>query len=172
MGIRTSLLAAGVFLGGATFMCAALPAFADTAAPMVPVEIPAAPAGADLTKLAVAFLDACVTRDADYVAANSIEDPVGSFSSFGSGAPKISDRIEFAEHLRPLKKVGWDGLDPKGWVSGNVAWFADVADGILPDGKKIPIRISLVMRNTGAGWKVVHVHVSEGVHRDGIRKGS
>lgn len=169
MSRKLSFVAAGLLLGGAI---GTMPAIAETAAPMSSAEKPAVPAGEELTKLAIAFLDACVTRDADYVAANSIEDPVGSFSSFGSGEPKISDRMTFADHLRPLKKVGWAGLDPKGWVSGDVAWFADVADGVLPDGKKIPIRISLVMRNTGTAWKVVHVHVSEGVHRDGIRKGT
>lgn len=161
--MATSLLLAGTTLGGAAYASpamAAAPALAQAAVP----------ASEEAMAVAMAFLESCVTRDADYVADHSIEDPEGSFSAFGSGEAKISNRIEFADHLRYLKKVSWEDLNPTGFMYGDVAWFADVAYGVLPDGKKLPIRMSLVMRNTDDGWKVVHVHVSEGVIRGGIKK--
>jgi hypothetical protein len=133
---------------------------------------PAKPADADLTKLAIAFLDACVTRDADYVAAHSIDDPVGSFTGIGSGTGDKWTLQDTLDDLRGLKKVGWEGLDPKGYVIGDAAWFSDLAYGVLPDGKKITIRISLVLRKVGSDWKAVHFHVSEGLAHGGIKKDS
>lgn len=131
---------------------------------------PAAVADEALTELAVKYLEANVIRDSKYVFENSIDLPKGSYTGIGSGTGTDWKLKYAAGHLDGLKKVGWEGLDPKGYVVGDVAWFTDLAHGVLPDGKKIDIRISLVMRKVGDEWKTVHHHVSEGVDRSGIKK--
>lgn len=131
---------------------------------------PATEADAALTELAVKYLEANVVRDSTYVFENSIDLPKGSYTGIGSGTGTDWKLKYAAGHLDGLKKVGWEGLDPKGYVVGDVAWFTDLAHGVLPDGEKIDIRISLVMRKVGDEWKTVHHHVSEGVDRSGIKK--
>ena len=131
---------------------------------------PAQRASQEVLHAAARYLEACVTRDADYIAANSVDD--GSFWGIGSGPGPGWNLHETVEHLRGLKKAGWSGLNPQGFVAGDFAWFTDYAKGILPDGKQLDIRVTLVMRHLGKRWKVVHFHVSEGVQREGIKLGS
>ena len=116
---------------------------------------------------AVRYLNACVTRDADYIAANSVAD--GSFTGITSGRSPPEGLEEIVGHLRGLKKAGWSGLDPAGFIAGDFAWFTDHAKGVLPDGQEIGIRTTLLMRQIGNEWKAVHFHVSEGVERTGIQ---
>lgn len=130
---------------------------------------PAQPAGKEVLESALRYLDACVTRDADYVAANSIDAPEGSFSGFTTGPGPASGLRDFVDHLKGLKPVKWSGLNPRGFAVGDVAWFTDYAKGIIPSGQPLEIRVTLLMRRVGKDWKVAHFHVSEGVHREGIR---
>lgn len=131
---------------------------------------PAVKADAALSALAKAYLEACVTRDADYVFAHSIDLPKGSFTGITTGSGTDWSLQHAAGHLRGLKPVKWEGLDPQGWVVGDFAWFSGLAKGIIPSGEALTIRISLVMRKIGNDWKGVHWQVSEGVDRTGIRK--
>jgi ketosteroid isomerase-like protein len=119
---------------------------------------------------AVRYLTACVTRDVDYIAANSATD--GSFTGTTSGCGQPQSLDEIVSHLRGLKKAGWSQLRPTGFVAGDFAWFTDHANGVLPDGNEIGIRTTLLMRRIDDGWKVVHFHVSEGVERVGIELSS
>lgn len=138
--------------------------------PAASSSAPVRPADAALQRLAMRFLQACVDRDADYVAANSIDEPAGSFTIIGTGLGTDWSLGNFTGHLRGLKPVQWSGLEPRGYVLGDMAWFTDLAQGILPDGRTLDIRVTLIMRRVGSSWKVVHNHISEGVHRGGIRK--
>jgi SnoaL-like domain len=131
---------------------------------------PAQRASQEVLHAATRYLEACVTRDADYIAANSVDD--GSFWGIGSAPGPGWNLQETVEHLRGLKKAGWSGLKPQGFVAGDFAWFTDYAKGVLPDGEQLDIRVTLVMRHLGERWKVVHFHVSEGVQREGIKLGS
>lgn len=129
-------------------------------------------ADAELTKLATLFLEACVTRDADYLAAHSIDAPVGSFTGIGTGSSDTANWTHAVnvEHFRHLKPVKWSGLSPDGYVVGDMAWFTDLAKGIMPDGQELTIRTTLIMRRIDGAWKAVHYHVSEPVVRGGVKK--
>lgn len=157
----------------ATAACAAIvslmwnpPAMADKASPKGQV------ASQEVIDAALRYLDACVTRDADYVAANSIDDPAGSFSGINTGPGPANDLKHVVDHLRGLKPVKWGGLNPKGYMAGDFAWFTDYAKGIIPSGQQLDVRATLLMRRVDGKWKVVHYHVSEGVKREGIARGS
>jgi hypothetical protein len=119
---------------------------------------------------AVRYLTACVTRDADYIAANSATD--GSFTGTTSGCSQPQSLDAIVSHLRGLKTAGWSQLHPTGHMAGDFAWFTDHSNGVLPDGKEIGIRTTLLMRRIDGQWKVVHFHVSESVERGGIELGS
>ena len=120
----------------------------------------------EVYEAAVRYLEACVTRDCEYIAASSVTD--GSFTGTTSGSSPPLSLEEIVSHLRGLKKAGWSQLHPTGYVAGDFAWFTDHAAGMLPNGEKIGIRTTLLMRRLEGRWKVVHFHVSEGVDRPGI----
>lgn len=78
------------------------------------------PAPPDVVAAATLFLNACVERDIDAMLGASVEETEGSFAAFNTAGTDPQDRQTFAEHLRPLRKAGWAGLDPAGWVVGPV----------------------------------------------------
>jgi hypothetical protein len=152
------------------------PAFAEGASASAPRlastgsgHSAAKPADQEVIEAALRYLDACVTRDAAYVAANSIDDPAGSYSGITTGPGPAQGLQEIVDHLKGLKPVKWSGQHPKGYVVGDFAWFTDYAKGIIPSGQALDIRATLLMRRVGKDWKVVHFHVSEGVQRGGIK---
>ena len=129
-------------------------------------HLPARKADEHVMELARRYLEACVTRDADYLAANSIDDPAGSYLGINTGpGPGLGMEVNIA-HFREVPPVQWSGLSPEGYVVGDLAWFTDYAKGVLPSGKQLDIRVTLIMRRIGETWKTVHYHVSEGVPVD------
>ncbi len=124
-------------------------------------------ADAELVALAVKWLQACTERDTAYVEAHGLAEPADAFTCIGSAGEPFGLQ-PFAEHLRGLKPAGWNGLAPEGWVRGDTAWFTGSAQGLLPSGEPLLIRISVVMLRVGDVWKIIHCHVSEGVDREGI----
>jgi hypothetical protein len=135
-------------------------------------DLPARKAGKPLLDLARRYLEACVTRDADYLAANSIDDPEGSYLGINTGPGPGLDMKANIAHFRTVPPVTWSGLSPEGYVVGDLAWFTDYAKGVLPSGKQLDIRVTLIMRRIGETWKTVHYHVSEGVVADLSSSGS
>lgn len=131
---------------------------------------PAVPADDNAMEAVVNYLQANVLRDVNYVFANSIDLPKGSYVGMGSGTGKDFSLEYAAGHLAGLKPVSWEGLSPEGYMVGNMAWFTDLATAVLPDGRKVLIRITVVMRKVGEQWYAVHHQVSEGVSRSGIKK--
>jgi hypothetical protein len=134
----------------------------QSAAPTIPQ-----PAEAAAMDIALRWLQACVERDADFIDANSVDNPAPAFSSIGTAMAPFSLE-DFSSHLRDLKKVGWGGLKLTGYQLGTAAWFYGMEDGLLPWGEALTIRISLTMVNIGGAWKVCQSHVSESVERSGI----
>jgi hypothetical protein len=135
-------------------------------APVATGHLPAGMADERLVAFARRYLEACVTRDVDYLAANSIDDPEGSYSGINSGpGPGLGMAVNIA-HFREVPPVKWSGLSPEGYVVGDLAWFTDYAKGVLPSGNQLDIRVTLIMRRIGVEWKTVHYHVSEGVAVD------
>jgi hypothetical protein len=113
----------------------------------------ASKAGTDVVELARRYLEACVTRDADYLAAHSIDDPTGSFSGINSSPGPGRGLPDTVAHFRELPPVKWSGLSPEGYVVGDFAWFTDYAKGVLPSGQELDIRVTLLMRRVGNDWK-------------------
>ena len=124
-------------------------------------------ADAALAELAAKWLRACAERDAAYVEEHSVAEPAEAFRCIGSAGEPFPLRA-FADHLRGLRPAGWSGLAPEGWVRGDTAWFTGSAQGLLPSGEPLRIRISLLMLRLEGAWKTVHCHVSEGVEREGL----
>lgn len=55
------------------------------------------------------------------------------------------------------------GPDPHGYAEGGVGFAVDQPRFVLPDGSFIPTRLTAVLRQESAQWKVVHPHFSIGV---------
>lgn len=125
------------------------------------------PADSEMVRFAVAWLEACVERNADFILQNSQNEPAGVFTCTATaGSPFSLDA--FADHLRGLKKAAWANLNPTGYVAGGAAWFTGVSEGLLPSGEPLVIRITLILVSADGCWKVAHCHVSESVERQGI----
>lgn len=119
---------------------------------------------------ALMYLQASVIRDVDFVFARSIDLPKGSYVGMGSGTGTDFSLEYAAGHLAGLQRVAWDDLDIQGHTVDDVGWFTGTALGVLPDGRELPIRITVVLRKVGDQWFTVHHHISEGVSRSGIKK--
>jgi hypothetical protein len=128
------------------------------------------PANDELNRLATQFLQACVTRDVEYVAAHAVDEPAGSFTGITTGSDPDWSLSNTINHLQGLKQAGWVELDPHGFVAGEFAWFTAFAYGVIPNGERLGIRTTLIMRRFDGNWKAVHFHVSEAVDRLGIAK--
>jgi hypothetical protein len=56
-----------------------------------------------------------------------------------------------------------DGDDPRGWAEGSLGFGVDKPAFVLPDGNRLPTRLTGVLRQDEGEWKVVHLHFSVGV---------
>jgi ketosteroid isomerase-like protein len=55
------------------------------------------------------------------------------------------------------------GADPQCYRAGPVAWAADQAAFKLPDGRQLPFRLTVVLHQEHARWRLVQAHFSFGV---------
>jgi hypothetical protein len=67
-----------------------------------------------------------------------------------------------------LEEFGMEGVRLRGgdmtaWEEGSVGWFADRPTFTLPDGTEVECRLTGVMRNEDAGWRLVQAHFSIGI---------
>ena len=53
--------------------------------------------------------------------------------------------------------------DVKAYSEGTVGWVADISAFVLPDGREIPFRHTIVFHKENDEWKVVQDHSSVGV---------
>jgi hypothetical protein len=56
-----------------------------------------------------------------------------------------------------------EGFDPQGWEEATAGFGRDTPSFVLPDGSRLPTRLTAVLRREGDAWKVVHLHFSVGV---------
>jgi hypothetical protein len=56
-----------------------------------------------------------------------------------------------------------EGDDPRGYEEGSLGWGIDRPAFVLPDGGRLPTRLTAVLRHEDGEWKVVHLHFSVGV---------
>jgi hypothetical protein len=56
-----------------------------------------------------------------------------------------------------------EGSDPRGFSEGRLGFATDDVAFVLPDGRRLPARLTGVLREGEDGWQVVHLHFSVGV---------
>jgi hypothetical protein len=56
-----------------------------------------------------------------------------------------------------------EGVDPRGYEEGSMGWGVDTPSFVLPDGSRLPTRLTAVVHREDGEWKVVHLHFSVGV---------
>ena len=60
------------------------------------------------------------------------------------------------------------GKNPAGYEEGTMGWAVDEPTFGFPDGSKLHIRLTIVMRKEDGKWKIVHGHFSVGVPDDQV----
>lgn len=55
------------------------------------------------------------------------------------------------------------GPIPRGYAEGNVGFAIDEPRFVMPDGSVLATRLTAVLRQESAQWKIVHLHFSVGV---------
>lgn len=59
---------------------------------------------------------------------------------------------------------GWvEGSDPKAYAVGDVGWVTDRPTLVMPDGTRVPFRVTATALRSDGAWKVVQWHGSVGV---------
>lgn len=61
------------------------------------------------------------------------------------------------------KGMRLEGKDPRAFEEGTVGFGTDQPAFVLPDGSRLPTRLTAVARREGGEWKIVHLHFSVGV---------
>jgi hypothetical protein len=69
----------------------------------------------------------------------------------------------YAEQVAAIPGIRLEAGEPHGWEQGTVAWAADRPTFVLPDGTRVPVRLTAVFLRDGSDWKPVQAHFSLGV---------
>lgn len=74
-----------------------------------------------------------------------------------------------AASASPIAESGMrlEGDDPRGYEEGTVGWGTDRPSFVLPDGSRLPTRLTAVLHSEQNEWKIVHLHFSVGGARRG-----
>ena len=72
-----------------------------------------------------------------------------------------------------LREMGAGGVrvvagNPQAYQEGSVGWAADQPTIQMPDGTKMPARITLVAHREGDVWKIVQAHISVGARNEEV----
>jgi hypothetical protein len=62
-----------------------------------------------------------------------------------------------------MKGTRLEGTDPRGFSEGSLGFATDDVAFVLPEGSRLPARLTGVLREGKRGWQVVHLHFSVGV---------
>jgi SnoaL-like domain len=83
----------------------------------------------------------------------------------GEGHTERGDWISTYETMMAgeMKGTRLEGTDPRGFAEGSLGFATDDAAFVLPEGSRLPARLTAVLREGERGWQVVHLHVSVGV---------
>ena len=66
----------------------------------------------------------------------------------------------FESQASQMPGLRLEGDDPRCHEEGTVGWGADRPSIVLPDGARIPVRVTTVFRREGDAWKLVTAHFS------------
>jgi hypothetical protein len=120
----------------------------------------------ELIGLTARYLDALVARDVAYLREHSLDTPEYEFVGIGSLPDEQWGLPQLIDHLGEFPPTTFVDSKPNGYTDGNVAWLIDHPTCVLPSGERLAMRATVVLKRAGKAWKVVHWHVSEGVHHD------
>ena len=72
-----------------------------------------------------------------------------------------------------LQEMGAGGVrvvagNPQAYQEGSVGWAADQPTIQMPDGTKMPARITIVAHREGGAWKIVQAHISVGARNEEV----
>jgi ketosteroid isomerase-like protein len=120
-------------------------------------------APAEVVTLARDFLAAAVARDTDFIAAHAHDAEDARFFVIGSPPNEHWTLPGMVAHLKDFPPTTFLRSEPSGWAVGDAAWVTDFAENELPDGEILQTRATVVLLRVEGMWKVVHIHLSEGV---------
>jgi len=83
-----------------------------------------------------------------------------------SGAEAVKAALK--AELDAMGGIDLVGGQPEGYSVGTVGWFADRPALRLPDGSRVPVRLTGVAVLEGNAWKLVQTHVSVGVPNEEV----
>lgn len=69
----------------------------------------------------------------------------------------------WSKQLDELGGVKVEDADPHAYTSGDIGWMSDHPTMRLPDGTRIPFRLTGVYRREDEAWRLVQGHASIGV---------
>lgn len=124
------------------------------------------PAPDDVIALGRDFLLACVARDADFIVKHSHDTPGEPFLVIGTPPGEHWTVEMMVEHLGPMPPTTFVNLQPTGHVYGDTAWLTAFTDLDLPNGMRLQTRATIILLRSEGEWRVVHIHLSEGVERE------
>jgi hypothetical protein len=81
----------------------------------------------------------------------------------GEGHEDRDDWVATYESAIGAAGIRLEGDDPRGYEEGSLGWGVDRPAFVLPDGSRLPTRLTAVLRHEDGDWKVVHLHFSVGV---------
>ncbi len=84
-------------------------------------------------------------------------------SAPGEGHDGRADWVATYEGAVAETGIRLEGDDPSGYEEGTVGWGTDRPSFVLPDGSRLPTRLSAVLHRERDDWKIVHLHFSVGV---------
>ncbi len=117
----------------------------------------------------LAFYDRFSSGDAEAFAAGIADTPGTSVTGSGPGEGHdirgdwVATYAEMTKPGGPMVGFRLEGENPSGYAEGSLGFGVDNAAFVLPDGSRLPTRLTAVLRNEDGGWKVVHLHFSVGV---------
>lgn len=83
--------------------------------------------------------------------------------SIGTAPHEWHDEREQWRHKFAPPGVRLEAGPIKAWEEGSVGWLADRPSFVLPDGLRIPTRVTAVLHREDGSWKIVNLHVSAGM---------
>ena len=72
----------------------------------------------------------------------------------------LADRETWRAAFPSLRGISVESSQPQGFRDGSFGWAVDRPVFVLPDGDRLPTRLTAVAREEHGGWRVVHIHIS------------
>lgn len=78
----------------------------------------------------------------------------------------FGDRATWREAFPNLRGITVEGSGARGFRHGDTGWIVDRPVFVLPDGGRLPTRLTAVAIQEDGDWKIIHIHISVQVPDD------